>query len=90
MRHDSRIPLKELSFHGNFIDLEWAEIQRPFFHTFTDIPLTTLYLDCIRIINVAIMDDLVDIFPSLKRLIINSARYDLTTVSFTELPFHIQ
>ncbi|KAF8527175.1 hypothetical protein BU17DRAFT_82177 [Hysterangium stoloniferum] len=79
LHQERHVPLKEASFYGSNIDL--TEMEH-FFRVFDGIRLTTLYLGCLRIIDDAILNGLVNSFPRLQRLIIIS-ECSLTPWGFT-------
>ncbi|KAF8527195.1 hypothetical protein BU17DRAFT_61814 [Hysterangium stoloniferum] len=71
MYQDRHVPLKEVSLYGTVV--ESAQIAQ-FLQIFGGIPLTTLYLECLRVIDDVVLKDIVNAFPKLQRLIIRSKR----------------
>ncbi|KAF8508776.1 hypothetical protein BU17DRAFT_99508 [Hysterangium stoloniferum] len=71
MHQDRHVPLKEVSLYGTVV--ESAQIAQ-FLQIFGGIPLTTLYLECLRVIDGVVLKDIVNAFPKLQRLIIRSKR----------------
>ncbi|KAF8527190.1 hypothetical protein BU17DRAFT_61810 [Hysterangium stoloniferum] len=69
MHQDRHVPLKEVSLHGTVV--ESTQIAQ-FLQIFGGIPLTTLYLECLRVIDDVVLNSLVNAFPKLQRLIIVS------------------
>ncbi|KAF8527194.1 hypothetical protein BU17DRAFT_82211 [Hysterangium stoloniferum] len=62
-------PLKEVSFYGALVGPTQTAL---FLQIFEGIPLTTLYLECLSVLDDVVLGDLVNAFPKLKRLIILS------------------
>ncbi|KAF8502955.1 hypothetical protein BU17DRAFT_101906 [Hysterangium stoloniferum] len=69
MHQDRHAPLKEVSLYGAVV--EPTQIAQ-FLQIFEGVPLTTLYLESLTVIDDVVLNNLVDAFPKLQRLILLS------------------